>query len=716
MSGDGRPDIVTANVGSGSVTVMVDTTFLGSFTANFSVQLPLSAAAGARSVSLADLNGDGQLDIVTANETAQSIAVIRNTTAIGSGFVAFAAAQTFATGTNPETAVVADLNGDGRPDVAVSNFNGSTIGVLMNETAPGATTFGFAPSQTFSTPGGKNAGLAAADFSQDGRLDLVSTPYTGSASSGIVLLNNMVPGSTTANFSSLFTFPTSTGSFTTALAVGDLNGDGKPDVVAANAGGNNLTVVMNTSTTSPQQVSINGSPATGTIQDDDAPVTITPVGLTTPQSAVKSTAFARDLSVLVENAVGDPVSNVSVTFAAPASGASGAFTGSATVLTNTNGIATAPTFTANATTGGYNVTATATGGSNPAATFALTNVTLDSQPAFTSANHATFFAGIQNSFNLTVSGTPTPTLSESGSDTLPSGIHLNANTGVLSGLASATSAGIYTLHFTAQNGVGSNATQTFTLTVSPFVQTGSTLTVEGTTGNDAFSISGSVATLSVTLNGVTNNYSPATISTVIYNGNGGSDTSTILGLQGTPITIFTPTLTTVNSVNYSYKINGSNTVYVYGAAGDTATMDDSAGNDSVLRLADLQRHGERRRQSDHLLRRGPWLRHRQRSFVGRFRQRQPVRLLRQRHVHVRLRPAARWPATATRSMPPVSTSPTASSLPAERTRPTSVPTPRPPTTSMARPPTRSTFRLGRQRHFLRRAEIQLQHPGRPGLL
>jgi hypothetical protein len=81
------------------------------------------------------------------------------------------------------------------------------------------------------------------------------------------------------------------------------------------------------------------------------------------------------MQATVKDAGNNPLSGVSVTFAAPGTGASGTFGGSATVTTNGSGVATAPTFTANSTTGSYTVTATATGVSTPA-NFNLTNSTV----------------------------------------------------------------------------------------------------------------------------------------------------------------------------------------------------------------------------------------------------------------------------------------------------------------------------------------------------
>ena len=88
----------------------------------------------------------------------------------------------------------------------------------------------------------------------------------------------------------------------------------------------------------------------------------------------------------------------------------------------------------------------------------------DSAPAFTSANQATLVQGSPNTFTATASGWPPPTFS---SGTLPSGLTLNAATGVLSGTPSGF--GTFPVTLTASNGVGTNATQSFTLTVEPSV-------------------------------------------------------------------------------------------------------------------------------------------------------------------------------------------------------------------------------------------------------
>src|SRR5208283_2481916 len=87
-------------------------------------------------------------------------------------------------------------------------------------------------------------------------------------------------------------------------------------------------------------------------------------------------------------------------------------------------------------------------------------LTVDQAPAITSASSKTFTEGAASSFTVTATGSPTPTIAESGA--LPTGVTFNA--GVLSGTP--TASGTFPITFTASNGVLPNAVQNFTLTVN----------------------------------------------------------------------------------------------------------------------------------------------------------------------------------------------------------------------------------------------------------
>jgi streptogramin lyase len=166
-----------------------------------------------------------------------------------------------------------------------------------------------------------------------------------------------------------------------------------------------------------------------------------------------------------------------------------------TFTDNGNGTATLGGSPAAGSGGSYTLHFAAHNGAGPDASQTF-NLTVNQAPAFTSANGTTFVVGTAGSFTVAVSAFPVPTLSESVGDTLPPGVTFNAATGTLGGTPAAGTGGVYTLHFKADNGVGADATQTFTLTVNAAGQApvftsaaGTTFTV-GATGN-VFSVTAS---------------------------------------------------------------------------------------------------------------------------------------------------------------------------------------------------------------------------------
>jgi hypothetical protein len=116
-------------------------------------------------------------------------------------------------------------------------------------------------------------------------------------------------------------------------------------------------------------------------------------------------------------------------------------------------------------------TAVASGNTTITATYGALNAytiltVVGSPPAITSANTTTFIVGTAGSFTVTATGSPTPALSESG--TLPNGVSFSDNgngTGTLNGTPAGGTAGTYNISFTASNGSGPDAVQSFALKV-----------------------------------------------------------------------------------------------------------------------------------------------------------------------------------------------------------------------------------------------------------
>jgi hypothetical protein len=239
FNGDGWPDLAVANEVAATIGTGTVSVFLNQTDGGFGVQLPYAVGNAPVAIAVADFNADGNADLVVVNFSDATVGLL-----FGYGDGGFAPEVTFPVGNSPLSVAVGDFDGDGRPDIAVANsfctlVDGGTcagtVGVLHND--DGGT---FGPQVTF--PAGPGAGaIAVGDLNADGKLDLV---VGNVADATVSILINLGDG----GFASQVTYAVGTGPCSVALpgsvAVGDFNGDGQPDIAAACTDGT-LSILLN---------------------------------------------------------------------------------------------------------------------------------------------------------------------------------------------------------------------------------------------------------------------------------------------------------------------------------------------------------------------------------------------------------------------------------------------------------------------------------------
>ncbi len=129
FDGDGDLDLVTANDFADAVSVLI-----GDGAGGFAAPRNFAAGGGPQSVAVGDIDGDGDLDLAVAHFFVDGVAVLA-----GDGLGGFAGPVSFAVGDAPVSAAVGDLDGDGDGYLAVANFFSANVSVLLSNRAPTTT-------------------------------------------------------------------------------------------------------------------------------------------------------------------------------------------------------------------------------------------------------------------------------------------------------------------------------------------------------------------------------------------------------------------------------------------------------------------------------------------------------------------------------------------------------------------------------------------------
>ena len=180
------------------------------------------------SVAVGDFNSDGQPDLAVANYGTHNVSVLLN-----NGDGTFTPKEDYDTGLRPFSVAVGDFNTDGKPDLAVANASSNNVSVLLNN---GDGTF--APKEDYPV-GNTPRAVAVGDFNVDGKPDL-AVANAGSADVSVLLNDGDGTFDDTTGDGNY-----GAGNGPRAVAVGDFNSDGQPDLAVANERSANVSVLLN---------------------------------------------------------------------------------------------------------------------------------------------------------------------------------------------------------------------------------------------------------------------------------------------------------------------------------------------------------------------------------------------------------------------------------------------------------------------------------------
>jgi gliding motility-associated-like protein len=237
LDGDGKSDIAALN--GNLLSVFINSSTTGTITStSFNIRVDFTTGfSNPSSIAIADIDGDGKKDIVATDFNPSILSIFHN---INTGIFStssLAPAVNLVAGGNPRDVAIKDLDGDGKPDLIVAD--GSTIVLIRNRTTPGLVTTALFEAR-INLPGAVPLAVIAQDLDSDGKPELIAVGNQLSVYKNVSSLGSL----SLSSFEAGVTFPAATTA--RGVAVADLDGDGKPEIVVTQNGEDVVSVYYNT--------------------------------------------------------------------------------------------------------------------------------------------------------------------------------------------------------------------------------------------------------------------------------------------------------------------------------------------------------------------------------------------------------------------------------------------------------------------------------------
>jgi gliding motility-associated-like protein len=242
FDGDSKVDVATANDNTAFVNIFPNASTPG--VVSFPGKLALNIASRSLHIKCGDLNGDGKPDLIATESGTNDKVFIMKNNSTGTGSFAFSPPLTITlAGKRPKRIEIADLDLDGKPELIITAQGSNTVSVLVNQSTLASISFSSAPIHITIPGAASTEGLAVQDLNQDGLPEIVVSQFQTNTDIYIIE-NKSVPGSFAAGAIKTLTVATPIKN----IRIGDLDNDRRPDIAYTRLTSNEVGLWLNNGT------------------------------------------------------------------------------------------------------------------------------------------------------------------------------------------------------------------------------------------------------------------------------------------------------------------------------------------------------------------------------------------------------------------------------------------------------------------------------------